>query len=135
MHIELVIWALDGTLFEASPTHGKMGAPIASRADMIRAFNDYGVTSTICAQADAEAARARLMAAGLWPHISERHEHEHSHEALAHTHRHRHDAHHQHDHDFPWDGVEPHVHAHRHEAMTHRHAHYPDIHHRHDHVR
>ena len=78
---------------------------------------------------------AALMAAGLWLHISERHEHEHTHEALAHTHRHRHDAHHQHDHDFPWDRVEPHVHAHQHEAMTHRHAHYPDIHHRHGHVR
>lgn len=66
MLIELVIWALDGTLFEASPGHGKTGAPIASRADMIRAFNSYGVASTICAQADAEAARAWLIAAGLW---------------------------------------------------------------------
>ncbi|MDC7715076.1 DMT family transporter [Vogesella sp. LYT5W] len=74
-----------------------------------------------------------LMAAGVWLHLTERHEHEHSHEALEHHHRHLHDAHHQHAHDFEWDGREPHAHPHQHPALTHKHAHYPDIHHRHKH--
>ncbi|RXZ44527.1 DMT family transporter [Crenobacter cavernae] len=74
-----------------------------------------------------------LMAAGVWLHLTERHEHEHTHEALEHRHRHVHDAHHQHEHDFEWDGTEPHTHPHRHIPVTHKHAHYPDIHHRHRH--
>jgi len=74
-----------------------------------------------------------LMAAGVWLHLTERHEHEHVHEAQMHLHSHRHDLHHQHDHDFPWDGTEPHAHPHRHEPMTHSHAHFPDVHHRHRH--
>ena len=76
---------------------------------------------------------AILMAAGVWLHLTERHEHEHNHEALVHTHSHRHDSHHQHMHDFEWDGREPHTHEHRHDPMTHTHPHYPDIHHRHGH--
>lgn len=74
---------------------------------------------------------AALMAAGVWLHLTERHEHEHTHEPLAHTHRHVHDEHHQHTHDAPWDGSEPHSHAHTHEPLTHKHVHYPDVHHRH----
>ena len=76
---------------------------------------------------------ALLMAAGVWLHLSEKHEHEHSHEPLYHTHQHVHDEHHQHVHDEEWDGREPHAHAHRHAALTHKHPHYPDIHHRHGH--
>ncbi len=76
---------------------------------------------------------AALMAAGVWLHLSERHEHEHAHEPLAHTHRHVHDGHHQHAHDFPWDGTEPHTHFHVHVPLVHSHPHYPDIHHRHHH--
>jgi len=76
---------------------------------------------------------AALMAAGVWLHVSERHDHEHHHAPIAHAHRHRHDDHHQHPHDFAWDGVEPHAHPHQHPALTHRHAHFPDVHHRHDH--
>ena len=76
---------------------------------------------------------ALLMAAGVWLHLTERHEHEHTHEALSHNHRHVHDDHHQHGHDFPWDGREPHTHPHTHAPLTHSHAHYPDIHHRHGH--
>jgi hypothetical protein len=76
---------------------------------------------------------AALMAAGVWLHLTERHEHEHTHEPMEHAHSHVHDAHHQHEHDFPWDGQEPHAHPHRHEAMTHVHAHFPDIHHEHRH--
>ncbi|WP_345798692.1 DMT family transporter [Castellaniella sp. MT123] len=78
---------------------------------------------------------AVLMAAGVWLHLTERHDHLHTHEPLLHSHRHVHDEHHQHHHDFPWDGTEPHTHEHRHEAITHRHPHYPDIHHQHRHPR
>lgn len=78
-------------------------------------------------------AAALMMAAGVWLHVSERHEHTHTHSAIDHTHSHSHDEHHQHEHDFDWDGKEPHRHAHRHASMTHRHPHYPDIHHRHRH--
>lgn len=76
---------------------------------------------------------AALMGAGIWLHLTERHEHEHEHAPLTHTHRHSHDAHHQHEHDFAWNGDEPHVHPHRHEPLRHTHPHYPDIHHRHEH--
>jgi drug/metabolite transporter (DMT)-like permease len=76
---------------------------------------------------------ALLMAAGVWLHLSERHEHEHSHEAMAHTHPHVHDAHHQHEHDTSWDGRDPHSHEHAHPPLRHRHRHYPDVHHRHRH--
>ena len=74
-----------------------------------------------------------LMAAGIWLHLTERHEHEHVHTPLDHAHEHSHDAHHKHAHDFDWDGEEPHVHPHHHDPMTHKHAHVPDIHHRHRH--
>lgn len=74
---------------------------------------------------------AALMAAGVWLHVTERHEHEHVHEPLEHEHSHVHDAHHQHRHGFAWDGSEPHVHRHSHERLVHRHPHYPDIHHQH----
>ncbi|CAM5183667.1 Drug/metabolite transporter (DMT)-like permease OS=Castellaniella defragrans OX=75697 GN=HNR28_003618 PE=4 SV=1 [Castellaniella defragrans] len=77
---------------------------------------------------------ALLMAAGVWLHLTERHEHLHTHEPMTHTHRHVHDAHHQHAHDFPWVGSEPHTHAHTHASLTHTHPHYPDIHHRHRHT-
>jgi drug/metabolite transporter (DMT)-like permease len=74
-----------------------------------------------------------LMAAGVYLHLTERHEHEHTHEPIAHTHWHAHDEHHQHAHDFPWDPRRPHGHAHEHPVLTHTHPHYPDIHHRHRH--
>jgi hypothetical protein len=73
---------------------------------------------------------AALMAAGVWLHLTERHDHVHTHAPMVHTHAHAHDSHHQHAHDFPWNGVEPHSHEHRHVAITHRHPHYPDLHHR-----
>lgn len=74
---------------------------------------------------------AALMGAGVWLHLTERHEHEHTHEPMAHIHRHVHDEHHQHAHDFPWDGHEPHTHPHSHAPLTHSHPHCPDIHHQH----
>jgi len=76
---------------------------------------------------------AILMGAGVWLHLTERHEHLHTHEPLTHTHRHVHDEHHQHTHDFDWDGREPHTHEHTHAPITHLHPHYPDIHHQHKH--
>ena len=74
-----------------------------------------------------------LMGAGVWLHLTERHEHAHTHEPLVHAHPHVHDEHHQHDHDEGVDPTEPHAHRHRHEPLTHSHPHYPDIHHRHAH--
>jgi drug/metabolite transporter (DMT)-like permease len=76
---------------------------------------------------------AAAMAAGVWLHVSERHDHLHTHDGLAHRHEHVHDIHHRHHHDFPWDGSEPHSHEHTHEALTHSHPHFPDLHHRHRH--
>jgi hypothetical protein len=76
---------------------------------------------------------AFLMAAGVWLHLTERHEHEHTHEYLEHTHPHVHDEHHQHEHEPGGDPTVPHTHPHVHLPMTHTHPHYPDIHHRHGH--
>lgn len=72
-----------------------------------------------------------LMGAGLWLHLSERHDHDHVHDALEHEHAHMHDAHHQHRHD--GEVAEPHSHWHRHDPLRHKHPHYPDLHHRHRH--
>lgn len=74
-----------------------------------------------------------LMAAGLWAHLSERHDHPHAHEDMEHEHRHTHDEHHQHPHGPDAPLSEPHSHWHRHPPFVHRHAHYPDLHHRHGH--
>jgi drug/metabolite transporter (DMT)-like permease len=80
-------------------------------------------------------AAALLMAAGLWLHLTERHEHEHRHEPLEHEHLHTHDEHHQHAHDGEVEPGTAHSHWHRHEVLVHTHPHYPDIHHRHGHER
>jgi drug/metabolite transporter (DMT)-like permease len=74
-----------------------------------------------------------LMAAGVWLHVSERHEHRHIHEPVEHTHEHEHDEHHRHAHEPPVPAGTRHAHAHRHDRLTHAHAHYPDAHHRHRH--
>jgi hypothetical protein len=66
MHIGLIIWDLEGTLFRASPDSSSLGALVDSRAALIRAFNEYGIGSTICAGTDGARARARVEAAGLW---------------------------------------------------------------------
>ena len=79
-------------------------------------------------------AAAALMGAGVWLHLSERHEHEHLHEELDHEHGHVHDAHHQHEHLDGDPPGEPHTHAHRHARLRHTHPHYPDLHHRHHHA-
>jgi drug/metabolite transporter (DMT)-like permease len=74
-----------------------------------------------------------LMAAGVWLHLTERHDHAHVHERLVHSHVHVHDEHHRHDHAPGVDAREPHLHEHEHAPLTHSHRHYPDLHHRHAH--
>lgn len=78
-------------------------------------------------------AAGSLMGAGLWLHLSERHDHEHPHEAMEHEHRHRHDEHNGHEHGPEIKRGEPHTYWHRHVPTVHRHPHYPDLHHRHGH--
>jgi drug/metabolite transporter (DMT)-like permease len=74
-----------------------------------------------------------LMAAGMWLHLTERHEHEHEHAPDVHSHAHVHDLHHRHAHAAGDPPGEPHVHRHRHIRLRHRHPHYPDAHHQHGH--
>jgi drug/metabolite transporter (DMT)-like permease len=77
-----------------------------------------------------------LMAAGVWLHLTERHEHLHAHEAMEHDHEHVHDAgdeHHDHVHVPAVPPGTRHSHPHRHEPLVHSHPHYPDAHHRHGH--
>lgn len=74
-----------------------------------------------------------LMAAGVYLHLTERHEHEHVHEPVMHSHPHVHDEHHRHNHG-PDDPLgEPHAHQHRHTRLRHSHPHVPDMHHTHQH--
>ncbi len=70
-----------------------------------------------------------LMAAGVWLHLTERHDHVHDHEVFEHEHHHEHDAHHQHADAEPLSAGTSHSHVHRHEPMTHSHPHSPDAHH------
>ncbi len=76
---------------------------------------------------------AVLMGAGVWLHLTERHEHAHRHDAVEHEHSHVHDEHHQHAHGPDVQPGEPHSHPHRHDGLVHAHPHYPDVHHRHAH--
>jgi drug/metabolite transporter (DMT)-like permease len=79
------------------------------------------------------AAAGMMMAAGVYLHLTERHEHEHVHEPLVHAHAHVHDEHHRHAHEPTDPPGEPHTHAHRHGWMRHSHPHVPDMHHTHRH--
>jgi drug/metabolite transporter (DMT)-like permease len=74
-----------------------------------------------------------LMGAGVWLHLTERHEHKHGHERTEHEHRHAHDTHHDHAHEPGLVTEGEHSHPHVHEPMVHSHPHYPDLHHRHRH--
>lgn len=78
-------------------------------------------------------AAGALMAAGVYLHLTERHEHEHVHEPMTHSHPHVHDAHHQHAHAAGDPPGEPHTHLHRHAPLRHSHPHVPDMHHTHRH--
>jgi len=66
MHIGLIIWDLEGTLFSAPSDMSPLGALVEARATLIRAFNDYGIASTICADTPGGLARMRLETAGIW---------------------------------------------------------------------
>lgn len=82
------------------------------------------------------AVAAVLMAAGVWLHLTERHEHRHAHEPLQHAHPHVHgtgDEHHDHVHVPPVPAGTKHSHPHEHQPLEHSHPHYPDAHHRHGH--
>lgn len=74
-----------------------------------------------------------LMGAGVWLHLTERHDHRHTHASLDHEHVHEHDAHHQHPHTGEQSADISHQHPHVHEPSTHTHPHFPDTHHRHRH--
>ena len=74
-----------------------------------------------------------IMAAGVWLHLTERHEHEHVHEPMGHSHPHTHDEHHRHKHGGSEPPGEPHTHFHEHEHIKHTHPHVPDMHHVHRH--
>ena len=74
-----------------------------------------------------------LMGAGVWLHLTERHEHRHIHEPLEHEHAHEHDEHHRHAHAGDSSDSSVHTHPHDHEPSTHSHPHFPDAHHRHSH--
>ena len=100
-------------------------APFIGAALAITVFDEAGTPAFWLA--------GGLMAAGVWLHLTERHEHAHAHEEIEHSHPHGHDEHHRHAHAFAWNGDEPHTHAHRHAPIVHRHPHFPDIHHGHRH--
>jgi drug/metabolite transporter (DMT)-like permease len=73
-----------------------------------------------------------LCAAGVWLHLTERHDHAHRHEKVWHDHPHTHDdLHHTHRHDSEPAGE--HSHGHWHEPVAHTHPHGLDPHHRHKH--
>lgn len=74
-----------------------------------------------------------LMGAGVWLHLTERHDHGHDHEVFEHSHAHVHDEHHQHAHNSGTPPGEPHSHPHVHGPLRHSHPHFPDLHHRHPH--
>jgi drug/metabolite transporter (DMT)-like permease len=77
-------------------------------------------------------AAAALFAAGVYLHLTERHDHAHVHEPIDHDHVHRHDdGHHDHTHDPPFIGE--HAHSHQHPRLAHTHEHASDVHHAHTH--
>jgi drug/metabolite transporter (DMT)-like permease len=76
-------------------------------------------------------AAAACMAAGVWLHLTERHEHGHRHRLIIHEHLHVHDEHHQHGHPGSDASGAEHSHRHEHDLLLHRHTHFPDAHHQH----
>jgi len=115
--LRLLGTARTGAYFSTAPFMGAIAGAVAFREPLTwQAFLAGG-----------------LMGAGVWLHLTERHEHEHQHEALEHTHAHVHDEHHQHAHAPGTPPGEPHSHVHVHARLRHRHPHFPDLHHRHHH--
>ncbi|MBX9776839.1 MAG: EamA family transporter [Xanthobacteraceae bacterium] len=103
--------------YSTAPFIGALGAVIALREPLTVQLGVSGL----------------LMGAGVWLHLTERHEHMHLHREIEHAHPHVHDAHHQHSHAPSVSADEPHTHTHRHRPMTHEHPHTPDMHHGHKH--
>lgn len=110
----------------------RAGAYFATAPFMAAAMAAIFLGETVTFQLVAAGA---LMLAGVYLHLTERHDHVHTHPAMTHNHRHRHDPHHQHRHGPNDPPGEPHAHAHQHEPLEHAHPHYPDSHHRHGHHR
>ena len=124
----------------------RIGAGRTGSVFALAPFVGLGVALALGEQpaAWATALAAVLFLAGLWLHLTEKHEHLHTHEPLIHEHAHRHDdGHHAHPHEEMPDGSHAHpheempdgshAHPHTHEAMTHAHPHGPDTHHSHSH--
>jgi drug/metabolite transporter (DMT)-like permease len=109
--------ARTGAYFSTAPFLGAVGAVVALGEPMSATLLVAGL----------------LMGAGVWLHLTERHEHEHVHEPVEHSHPHVHDEHHQHEHAPDDPPGEPHTHWHRHGWLKHTHAHVPDAHHQHRH--
>jgi drug/metabolite transporter (DMT)-like permease len=109
--------ARTGAYFSTAPFVGAIAGAVALRESLSR--------QTLLA--------AVLMGAGVWLHLTERHDHEHQHEAIEHTHAHVHDEHHHHRHAPGTPLEEPHSHVHAHAPLRHTHPHFPDLHHRHHH--
>ncbi len=81
-----------------------------------------------------------LMVAGVWLHVTERHDHLHWHPPTAPFEAHTHDEFDERRGEAPGDarsdvadGADEHRHAAAHAALSHRHGHYPDTAHRHTH--
>ncbi|MGH8047697.1 MAG: DMT family transporter, partial [Chthoniobacterales bacterium] len=100
-------------------------APFAGAAFAL-AIGQGHIDWTLCAS-------GLLMLAGVWLHLTEKHEHEHVHEPMEHEHPHVHDEHHRHEHSPDDPPGEPHMHRHKHTRLRHTHHHYPDLHHGHHH--
>jgi FkbH-like protein len=66
MHIKLIIWDLDDTLWQGTLADGDEVVLHEGRATLIRAFNARGVVSSICSKNDMMTAKAQLCQMGLW---------------------------------------------------------------------
>ena len=66
MQIKLIIWDLDDTLWRGTLAEGDRVDLIESRADLIKAFNDRGVVSSISSKNDPKQAERKLRVLGLW---------------------------------------------------------------------
>ena len=64
--IKLVIWDLDDTLWRGTLADGDDVVLFEHRADLVRRLNQHGVVSSICSKNDAETAKTKLEAFGLW---------------------------------------------------------------------